>query len=330
MLHQNGQDTAHYTDSIGFVEVPEFLREQKQITPDELMTGEQITTPRGSFSVTAMSREQMEAAGYGFHHQSDNGKYLIMGNGTRAFAIAAEQPENHLKAAELSTEQNANMIDGIINNTPAADGLEAAGEQISLEQYAETLKQDETQKNAEPDTACITAASKSRYDGMVALFTLDDKIHIGKSENYDNKGHYDNTDNSLLYVSDCQAAFTFLTSEGCIHPQDEALKQGIYTQEDYKEFARITDFLAQAGFTPEKNFVLTGSPFPYMEIRRSRQPRKPRPFIIQSMRELPAVPMTQTAFTTTSPAAQPQNTGNGRQSRGDWGTPEKAGRPHVP
>ncbi|MEY8413949.1 YodL domain-containing protein [Lachnospiraceae bacterium 62-26] len=261
VLHQNGQDTAHYTDSIGFVEVPEFLREQKQITPDELMTGEQITTPRGSFSVTAMSREQMEAAGYGFHHQSDNGKYLIMGNGTRAFAIAAEQPENHLKAAELSTEQNANMIDGIINNTPAADGLEAAGEQISLEQYAETLKQDETQKNAEPDTACITAASKSRYDGMVALFTLDDKIHIGKSENYDNKGHYDNTDNSLLYVSDCQAAFTFLTSEGCIHPQDEALKQGIYTQEDYKEFARITDFLAQAGFTPEKEFCFDGKPF---------------------------------------------------------------------
>ena len=261
VLHQNGQDTAHYTDSIGFVEVPEFLREQKQITPDELMTGEQITTPRGSFSVTAMSREQMEAAGYGFHHQSDNGKYLIMGNGTRAFAIATEQPENHLKAAELSTEQNANMIDGIINNTPAADGLEAAGEQISLEQYAETLKQDETQKNAEPDTACITAASKSRYDGMVALFTLDDKIHIGKSENYDNKGHYDNTDNSLLYVSDCQAAFTFLTSEGCIHPQDEALKQGIYTQEDYKEFARITDFLAQAGFTPEKEFCFDGKPF---------------------------------------------------------------------
>ena len=117
VFHQNGENTAHYVDSIGFTQVPEFLREQKQLTPDELTTGEKITTPRGSFSVTAMSREQMEAAGYGYHHQSDNGKYLIMGNGTRAFAIAAEQPENHLKAAEQSTEQNANMIDGIINNT---------------------------------------------------------------------------------------------------------------------------------------------------------------------------------------------------------------------
>ena len=43
--------------------------------------------------MTAMSREQIEAAGYGFHHQSDDGKYLIMGNRTRAFAVAAEQPE---------------------------------------------------------------------------------------------------------------------------------------------------------------------------------------------------------------------------------------------
>ncbi len=194
VLHQNGQDTAHYTDSIGFVD----------ISKDFLL-------------------------------------------------------ENPLKAAELSTEQNANMIDGVINNTPAADGLEAnAGEQISLEQYAETLKQDEA---AEPDTARITAAAKSRYDSMVALFTMDDKIYIGKSENYDNKGHYDNKDNSLLYVTDCQAAFTFLSSEGCTYPQDEALNRGIYTKEDYEEFSRITDFLSQAGFTPEKEFFFADKPF---------------------------------------------------------------------
>ena len=47
-----------------------------------------------------------EAAGYGFHHQSDDGKYLIMGNGTRAFAVAAEQAQrdNPLKTAEQTTE----------------------------------------------------------------------------------------------------------------------------------------------------------------------------------------------------------------------------------
>lgn len=265
VLHQNGENTAHYVDSIGYREVPEFLREQtQQLTPDELTTGEQITTPRGSFSVTAMTREQMEAAGYGFHHQSDNGKYLIMGNGTRAFAIAAETPENYLKAAEQTTEQNANMIDGVINNTPNTDALEAkanAGEQISLADLADAIAKDREAANAEHDTARITAAAKTRYEGMTALYTMDDKIYIGKSENYDNKGHYDNSDNSLLYVSDCHAAFTFLSSEGCTDTQEEALNRGIYTKEDYEEFSRITDFLSQAGFTPEKEFFFADKPF---------------------------------------------------------------------
>ena len=199
VLHQNGTDTAHYTDSVGFVDISE--------------------------------------------------NFLL---------------ENPLKAAELSTEQNANMIDGIINNTPNTDALEAkanAGEQISLADLADAIQKDREAANAEPDTARITAAAKSRYDGMVVLFTMDDKIYIGKSENYDSKGHYDNKNNSLLYVSDCQAAFTFLSSEGCTYPQDEALKRGIYTKEDYEEFSRITDFLSQAGFTPEREFFFADKPF---------------------------------------------------------------------
>ena len=155
VLHQNGQDTAHYVDSFGYKSVPEFLQEQKQLTPDELETGETIKTPRGTFYVTDMSREQMEAAGYGFHHQSDDGKYLIMGNGTRAFAIAAEQRENPLKAAEQTTEQNENMIDGIINNTPTVDELEAkvkVEETISLVDLANAVKADkERSKTAKPE-----------------------------------------------------------------------------------------------------------------------------------------------------------------------------------
>ena len=150
VLHQDGQDAAHFVDSVGFREVPEFLQEQKQLTPDDLETGETVKTPRGTFYVTAMSREQMEAAGYGLHHQSDDGKYLIMGNGTRAFAVPV-QPENYLKAAEQTTEQNYNMIDGQINNTPTTAELEAkvkAGETISLVDLAEAFKPDKERGKA--------------------------------------------------------------------------------------------------------------------------------------------------------------------------------------
>ena len=157
VLHQNGQDAAHFVDSVGFRQVPEFLQEQKQLTPDDLETGETIKTPRGTFHVTAMSREQIETAGYGFHHQSDDGKYLIMGNGTRAFAVAAEQPEkeNPLKYVEDTVEQNDNSFDGIINNTPTVDELEAkvkAGETISLVDLANAVKADrERGKEAKPE-----------------------------------------------------------------------------------------------------------------------------------------------------------------------------------
>ena len=157
VLHQDGQDAAHYVDSAGFRQVPEFLQEQKQLTPDDLETGETVKTPRGTFHVTAMSREQIEAAGYGFHHQSDDGKYLIMGNGTRAFAVAAEQPEkaNPLKHVEDTVEQNDNNFDGIINNTPTVDEPEAkvkAGETISLVDLANAVKADkERVKGAKPE-----------------------------------------------------------------------------------------------------------------------------------------------------------------------------------
>ena len=86
VLHQNGQDTAHYVDSFGYKDVPEFL-----------------------------------------------------------------QPENYLKAAEQTTEQNYNMIDGQINNTPTVAELEAkvkAGETISLVDLAEAVKADKERGKA--------------------------------------------------------------------------------------------------------------------------------------------------------------------------------------
>ena len=212
VLHQNGENTAHYVDSIGFQQVPEFLQEQAQqtpvfdklspeqqqalsdtvkdtlqllvdadkriygdvtgktleaiaaqgysykdgqlekqqpeATPESLMTGETVRTPRGNFHITDMSREQIEAAGFGFHHASEDGKYLIMGNGTQAYAIAAEQPQrdNPLKHVEDTIEQNDNNFDGLINNTPQTPTVAdfeqraKAGEAISVTDLAKAVK----------------------------------------------------------------------------------------------------------------------------------------------------------------------------------------------
>ena len=186
VLHQNGKDTAHYVDSIGYQEVPEFFKEQaQQLTPDERETGETIRTPRGTFHVTDMSREQMEAAGYGFHHQSEDGKYLIMGNGMRAFAIAAEQPEkvNPLKHIEDTVEQNDNNFDGIINNTPQTPTVgeleqkAKAGEPISLVDYAAAIKAEKGRSSDKEEKPSILAQLRAEKERAAQKKTAKTKNH---------------------------------------------------------------------------------------------------------------------------------------------------------
>ncbi len=126
VLHQGGKDTAHYCDRAGFSEVPEFLQpaqKSREIT-------ERIQTPRGGFYLCGMTREQMEADGYGFHHASEDGKYLIMANGTQAYAVRADAPEkdNPLRTAEMTLEDDYGMIDGVINNGRRGEELEKAKE----------------------------------------------------------------------------------------------------------------------------------------------------------------------------------------------------------
>ena len=105
------QDTSIEEDRTLLVQRPE--------QPDDHLTGDSVQTPRGSFHLTDLSWEQMEAAGYGVHHNSDDGRFHIMGNGTRAFAVVnadMQERDNPLRTAEMTVEDDYGMIDGVINN----------------------------------------------------------------------------------------------------------------------------------------------------------------------------------------------------------------------
>ena len=151
VLHQGGTDTAHYCDRFGFSQVPEFLQ------PAQKSRGiaERIQTPRGSFYLCGMTREQMEADGYGFHHASEDGKYLIMANGTQAYAVRADAPEkdNPLRAAEMTLEDDYGMIDGIINNGRRGEELEKAQEHTERTQPEKKLSIRERLENARQECA---------------------------------------------------------------------------------------------------------------------------------------------------------------------------------
>ena len=102
----------------------ERYKDGRKETPDDL----KVQFPIAKKILAAMGIKYLECAGYGVHHISNDGKYLIMGNGTRAFAVAAEQPEkdNPLRTAEMTLEDDYGMIDGVINNGRRGEELEKA------------------------------------------------------------------------------------------------------------------------------------------------------------------------------------------------------------
>ncbi len=101
-------DQSHVDEMLAFAEQAnqeyeaELYGQQAAPTPDDRETGETVRTPRGTFHVTDMSQEQMEAVGYGFHHESEDGKYLIMANGSRAFAIPSGDAPAHTAPEKLT------------------------------------------------------------------------------------------------------------------------------------------------------------------------------------------------------------------------------------
>ena len=101
-------DKSHVDEMLAFAEQAnreyeaELSGQTPAPSPDDRETGETVRTPRGTFHVTDMSQEQMEAVGYGFHHESEDGKHLIMANGSRAFAIPSGDAPAHTAPEKLT------------------------------------------------------------------------------------------------------------------------------------------------------------------------------------------------------------------------------------
>lgn len=68
---------------------PKFANTIEKLTPDQFKSGETIKARGGSiFHVTTLTKEVMNKIGYFFLFNSEDRKFEILGNGTRAFAIA--------------------------------------------------------------------------------------------------------------------------------------------------------------------------------------------------------------------------------------------------
>lgn len=97
----------------------------------------------------------------------------------------------------------------------------------------------------------IHSASRTFYKGRVALLRWLDtsipnsacEVYLGKSENYDNKGNYDNSDDSLILVSTNEKIWSLIRDSHWVVSQQEFIESGDFTEQDYKEFYELKNGL---------------------------------------------------------------------------------------
>ncbi len=99
---------------------------------------------------------------------------------------------------------------------------------------------------------------------LVAFTDENDAVYLGKRENYDHWGHYLNSDNSLLHISDNWKMFNFISGGGYSVSQSSLVAQGDLSQEDFAEFDALrVGVLAQ--FEQVEPLLFAGEPFQFVQ-----------------------------------------------------------------
>lgn len=88
-------------------------------------------------------------------------------------------------------------------------------------------------------TVGIRTLAPSRFKDKTAFTGTDNKLYLGNKNQLDEFGNYNNSDNSLVLVSNSDMPLNFLTSFHTMSTQAEALQKGHYTMADYVELDRI-------------------------------------------------------------------------------------------
>ena len=132
VLHRGGKDTSYYVDSTGFTELAQFIRppfdvERAAAYVQKISGNVQDADERKTMGAAAFRANVKRLKKLYGEIPPDRPQLRLLVNCAAASPDLAALKErtavlteavNHLKTAELSMEQNYNMIDGIINNLP--------------------------------------------------------------------------------------------------------------------------------------------------------------------------------------------------------------------
>ncbi len=143
----------------------------------------------------------------------------------------------------------------------------------------------------EPKYVEIHSAAQSNYKGYLLLVHYTDvekqptpeELYLGNPENYE-IGKYDNSDNSLIFVSNNPKMFSLMRGDGFTLSQQEMVEKGYFTEQDYKEFYELHNGLLKdferervVKFGMNVNDDNSGVPFQYPNWKVEKvEPKTPR------------------------------------------------------
>lgn len=123
--------------------------------------------------------------------------------------------------------------------TYSENEIKAAHDVLKLYRKENMSTNEVSIENNEPIIEKMLSASQSNYDGMIALVSKDGNVYLGKSDHYDNQGNYDNTDNSLVFLSENNKLYSLISVSEWTETQQALIDNNTFSLEDYREFTRL-------------------------------------------------------------------------------------------
>lgn len=109
----------------------------------------------------------------------------------------------------------------------------------------------------------INAAAISNFkfgDKQLDAFVKDDAVYVGLRERYSGRGVYDNSDYSLLKVSDNGKMFHLIQGTGYVDSQEAMLAKEFFSERDFIEYAELKDGVLKK-FEQVRELTFDGVPF---------------------------------------------------------------------
>lgn len=86
---------------------------------------------------------------------------------------------------------------------------------------------------------CYMENAERRLEPMVALVSDNNKVYLGKSSQYDSRGHYFNADSSLIFISDNYDALDVVTDGIALVSQVRLQETGCFTQQELENIRQM-------------------------------------------------------------------------------------------